>query len=399
MDIEESIYMLNPHWEENFFYNFPRQRFLVKKLKKLLKEPIIKALTGPRRVGKTVMLKQLINHLINTGVSRKDILYYSFEAKERVWDVIKGYLSIRGKQIGAGSIYLFLDEIQYAPDWEEELKKIYDTWEKNVNIFISGSSSLKLEKGRALLTGRFYSIEVGALSFSEYMALSGRTVKNELEFNMFLRRQLPYLAVNKDADPYAYIKEVVKKALYEDSTLTGIREPYLLDSIFKSVISIPGQIVKIENLSNDFQVSRNTMRKYLFALQQLNLVRKLYNFRGSIRKTEVKAKKYYPFYTALSFYTSKADEGHLYESYVAEVLKPSFFWRKSSKEIDFYFPEKETGVEVKAKKRVLKRELSTLCSSKLKMKRRILISKPNAVVESPCNVENFSILDVDAVKL
>ncbi|NPA22203.1 MAG: ATP-binding protein [Candidatus Micrarchaeota archaeon] len=391
MELRDALIYLNPHWKNGYFYKYEKERKWVAKLKRYLHEPIIKALVGPRRVGKSVILKQLINHLMKEGVERKGILYYSFEEGGSIWEVLKAYKMLMAREPS----YLFLDEVQYAPRWKEELKRIYDMEEKP--IIISGSVSLALEKGRESLAGRMYVFKIGALSFEEYLSFTG-SPKAEYVFQEFLTRQLPYLALHPEAEPYLYLSELVKKAIHEDSRLLGVGNTSLLESIFRGLMDRSGQIVIIEDLAQEYGASRPTISRYLQALEWLALVRKVYNYRGSRRKSEVKAKKFYPFYSMLAYYGGIPEIGLLYESYVAESTQAEFFWRKGNREIDFYFPEEKMAIEVKAKTRVRKRELSTLCNTKLDIERRIVVVRENTVLESPCEIEKVIITDVDNLK-
>ena len=82
----------NRHWVSGFVYPFEKKRDYFDLLVSYLNKKQIVALTGLRRTGKTVLFKQVINHLINGGTARKNILYFSFdEQKPSIDELLKEY--------------------------------------------------------------------------------------------------------------------------------------------------------------------------------------------------------------------------------------------------------------------------------------------------------------------
>ena len=82
MDLADEMFFFNPWWRENL--RLPRlegliQRKTYKKLEDSLEQPFISVITGLRRVGKTTILRQMIQNLLATGVAKENILFFSFE--------------------------------------------------------------------------------------------------------------------------------------------------------------------------------------------------------------------------------------------------------------------------------------------------------------------------------
>ncbi len=385
MDIKEIIYELNPHWEKGFFYNYERKRkeFLV--LRKELNSPLITALYGPRRTGKSVLIKQLIDYLIKEGIKRERILYFSFDLhKKDILTIVKSYREMFSHNFRRGRFFIFLDEVQKLHNWSEELKHLYDVYDRNVKIFVTGSSSLKIKKGSENLAGRIRKFMLNVMSFDEYLEFKGIEVKTEEEFNKYLYRQLPYLILN-DEDPSTYIKEIVEKYIYEDIAFEGIRNPSLMEDIFRIIVRSPGQIIKISDLSDDLEVSRNTLSYYFSVLEENLLIRKLYNFSKNARKIEVRSKKYYPFYPNLCVYSSPLypELSLIYETYVANVSNASYFYNKGGNEIDFIVGESlEVGIESKAKNVIKDKDIKTLIKNPLNLKKRVVVHKENSKILS-----------------
>ncbi len=90
---------LNPHWER-LYYEYPIERDIVPAIKEELSHSLIIAIYGLRRVGKTVVMKQIINHLMLSGVEPLDILYLTFDDFQgELMDAIGVFERIRGRRI------------------------------------------------------------------------------------------------------------------------------------------------------------------------------------------------------------------------------------------------------------------------------------------------------------
>ena len=104
-------------------------------------------LTGARRVGKTTILYQLIDELIKSGVEPKDILYVSFDNPILKFCKLNELLDLYEVNLsGDGTKYLFFDEIQYAEDWNNWLKVLYDQ-NPNSYVMATGSASPVITEG------------------------------------------------------------------------------------------------------------------------------------------------------------------------------------------------------------------------------------------------------------
>ncbi len=374
-ELREAILFQNPHWEgRREQLPVPREEF--ETLKAHLPLPHIVALYGPRRVGKTTLMKQLIAHLLSQGVAKEHILYFSYDtAVVSPITLVREWEALVGKRLERG--YLFLDEVQKLDRWAELLKVVYDTG--RFKLFVSGSSSLSVRKGRESLAGRIVEVEIGALSYRDYLRLSGEAEGWE-SYQRYLRRQLPELALY----PYninEYVESLVSKVVWQDAReLYGIERPDVLEGIFRFIAKEPGQIIRVEDVASSFGISRPTASLYLSILERSLLVRKLYNYSGNARKVEVRAKRYYPYFATLASPT--ASFGLLAETDVAEKLKAEFFYREHNREVDFVVVEgrkAKLAVEVKMSSRVRKREVATLLS--FPAERKILVTAPTTRVE------------------
>ena len=149
---------------------------------------IIKVLTGIRRCGKSVLLKQIIDE-IKSNVDDNHIIYINFE--DVTFSYIKNYLDlsdyINERITDNKKYYLFFDEIQMVENWEKAINSFKATL--NVSIFITGSNS-KLLSGElaTLLSGRYVSFKVLPFSFKEVIDFKKITDIRDIEdtFNDYI---------------------------------------------------------------------------------------------------------------------------------------------------------------------------------------------------------------------
>lgn len=351
--IKEVLQDSNPWWREEFKVEF-KEREINRQLQKFMPLPQILALTGLRRVGKTTLMLKIAEDSIKEGFNPRDIIYFSFDEfiEAEIREVMREYEALMEKDFRSrkGKYLLLLDEIQKLNGWEEQLKRIYDLFGKNVKIIISGSDSLFIrKKSRETLAGRIFEFKVEPLSFKEFLSFKGADLKptglyeKELsrlfkEFTLTLG--FPELVgVKEKAVIKKYIKEsIVEKAVYRDITaLFSVKDISVVESLLNIFMEEPGQLVEISELAKELKISRQTLSNYLSYLEASFLVKKLYNFSRSRRKVERTLKKYYPAIISadLLFREDDLSRSKVFEWLVVSQLKAEFFWRDPFKnEVD-----------------------------------------------------------------
>ena len=162
---QEDIERFNEWWftgKVRVALALPFRRKAFSRIIESLRERQILLVTGLRRVGKTTLLYQAVETLLET-VAPDCILYFSFEeALGSPKEVLEYYEKkvLRKPLEDAGKIFVFFDEIQYVEDWPSVLKQFYDLY-PNLKFFVSGSSSLLLSRDAVdKLAGRFFLLEV-----------------------------------------------------------------------------------------------------------------------------------------------------------------------------------------------------------------------------------------------
>ncbi|MCK4730516.1 MAG: AAA family ATPase, partial [Candidatus Aenigmarchaeota archaeon] len=224
----------NPWWKtgkvkEDLLKDYKRK--LYPKISEYVDKKQILLIQGLRRVGKTVIMFQLIQNQLKK-TKPDNILYFSFdEVAYDLKDVLKIYQEmILGKTFEKtkDKIYLFLDEIQKVDDWENKLKVFYDLY-PNLKIFISGSSSINLRKNsRESLAGRLFSFTLHPLEFDEFLELNGMDIKKiRAKPELWKRDILPMF--------YRYIKFGGFPELATEKNENFARD-YILNSVIEKII-------------------------------------------------------------------------------------------------------------------------------------------------------------------
>lgn len=362
--IKDALLELNPWWKQGFKVDF-KERELYHRIQKFMPLRQIIAFTGLRRVGKTTLMLKIIEDAIKK-FEPKRVIYFSFdEFKEvEIKAVLNSYEELTENNLKEEKNLLLLDEVQKVSNWEDQLKSIYDIYEKHIKIIVSGSESLFIRsKSKETLAGRIFEFKIEPLSFREFLIFKDakfepiNIYKKELEklFEEFVLTQgFPELINIKDKEIIRkYIKEsIIEKVVFRDmQKLFNIKDISIIDSLLNIFLEEPGQIIEISELANDLKVSRQTLSNYLMYLENAFLIRKLYNFSKNRRKIERKLKKYYPTIVSptLLFKQDDLSKSKVFEWLIVNQLKAEFFWRDPYKnEVDIVlFEKKIMPIEIK----------------------------------------------------
>ncbi len=378
--------ILNPHWKKNFLYNFPKKRFVFNEIIKFIKERFIIAITGIRRTGKTTILKQLINFLINNDIPRENILFYSFEDLKNINEVIEEYIKFKRIDITKDKIYFLFDEIQFINNWQGIVKQYYDIY-SNIKFIVSGSSSLFLKKDIESLSGRIIEFHLPVLNFQEYLLFKEIKLEDilnyeiEKEFLSYLKEQFIEIIGKDDDIKNIYYSSIIKKSIYEDiPKIYSIEYPDLLEKIFNIILSNPGIYLDYKSLGNDLKINEKTISNYVFYLENSYLIKKVYNFSKNRLTSEKKLKRGYVFATSFLFLNEYFEISKIIENFfVVNFFNAKFFWRDPYKhEIDI-IAQNEIPIEIKFKNKINKKDIKNLLifMKRFNVNKGILISKLN----------------------
>ena len=311
----------------------PTRRHLVAGVRRRLVQSLapVVVLRGPRQIGKTTAQLHLIEDLLREGVDPRRILRVQFDDLTEFARLESPLLRIvewfEQAVLGAtlnqaaregGKVYLFLDEVQNLRRWDTQLKFLVDN--STVSVVVTGSSALRIERGRDSLAGRITTLEGGTLSLTEIGAFAGLDVgepllrDNGLEvladpgFWRSLREQgeargpdrdeafrrfserggYPLAQANYDA-PWPDVAEqlnetVVRRVIQHDLRLGDRgrrRAPELLEEVFRLACRYAGQTPGPQLFAREAQraLGANTgvqrIRSYLSFLDESLLIRRI----------------------------------------------------------------------------------------------------------------------------
>ncbi|MDH7577647.1 MAG: ATP-binding protein [Bacillota bacterium] len=309
----KALYSFNSWWITG---NVPREatkpvrRFAYYEAHKVLHHPTIRrytVLSGARRVGKTIILYQLIEDLLEHEVPAKSILYISFDHPILKFCTIEEILDIYQENISGSSkeLYFFFDEVHYATQWDLWMKHLYDHY-KNCRVVAAGSASPVLAAQTAESgVGRWTIIKIPTLSFYEYCELKElddrpeipvdikptrlgnlspadleQLIRSLLMLQKYFHRYLllggfPEIALSDDI-PFAQRvlrEDVVDKVLKRDLTvLFGVRNVAELEKVFLYLCLHSGGLVAVDTIAKEIGVARQTVANYLHLLDASNLI-------------------------------------------------------------------------------------------------------------------------------
>lgn len=309
-DILHSLERDNPWWAMSapidLDKKFPHRRAYFKGFRDLafnwnVRRSII--LMGPRRVGKTVMLQQLISDAIKEGVLPNSILFASIDTPLYSGMPLQKLLDLFHKQTGCdpdGRRLIIFDEIQYLRDWEVHLKVLTDQF-PNTRFVASGSAAAALRlKSQESGAGRFTDYFLPPLTFSEFLDFSqleqtlisethnGRTKRYQAR-DIFALNNAFVDYINYGGYPEAVLnpevrtntqrylgRDIVDKVLLRDlPSLYGIQDIQELNRLFSTIAYHTGQEISLEKLSSSSGVAKNTISRYLEYLEAAFLIVRL----------------------------------------------------------------------------------------------------------------------------
>ncbi len=352
------------------------ERIYLQTIKSRINEPrmFIQVIVGPRQVGKTTMINQLIEQI--------DIPYI-FESADavpssntawlnQIWDSARVRLKMREQR----EFLIVVDEIQKIDNWSETIKLNWDkdTNEKiNIKVILLGSSRLLIQKGLTeSLAGRFEKTYLGHWSYGEMRDAFGWSLEQYIYFGGY-PGSAPLIG---DENRW---KSYVKDALIETSIskdilmLTRVDKPALLKRLFELGSIYSGQIVSLTKLIGEMQDAGNTttLSHYLTLLSDCGLLGGVSKYSGEQVRSRASQPKFQVYNNALlSSQSSEKFEdmvlnpkewGRLVESsigahlmnYAAIERFNLYYWREKSDEVDFIIEQggKCIGIEVKSGRR------------------------------------------------
>lgn len=334
------------------------QRSVIEQLEARMKEKrnFIQVIAGPRQVGKTTLISQLLGridipsqYISADGAGPQGAIWI-----EKHWEAARRALLTAG----AGELILVIDEIQKLDNWSETVKKLWDedTWSKiPLKLIISVSSRLLLQEGLTeSLGGRFEITYMGHWTLHEMQEAFGWSPEKYVWYGGY-----PGSAslVDDEMRWKRYLNDsIIETSISRDILmLTRVDKPALLRRLFETGVRYSGMELSYTKVLGQLQDSGNTttLSHYLTLLGSAGLLSGIEKYSGSVARQRSSSPKFMVHNTALMSssdaehfssirehparwgrYVESAVGAHLLDGYAKGHYK-LFYWRKGNLEVDF----------------------------------------------------------------
>jgi len=302
---------------------------------------------GARRVGKTMLMNQIIDKFEGKKLIMNGEDYDALALLEN--RSISNYRNLLN-----GVDLLVIDEAQHIPEIGAKLKLMADEIQ-DVRILVSGSSSFDLfNKSGEPLVGRSVPFHLTAFSQTEISQIENRLqTQQNVETRLLYGSYPEVVLMDNNEQRKEYLKNIVSAYLLKDILMfDGIKNASKMNELLQLVALQIGSEVSYEELGRRLNMSKNTVEKYLDLLSKTFILYRLGGFNRHLRKEVTKAGKWY-FYDVgirnalINTFTSlstRQDVGALWENYlISERIKKNL---NESSDKNFYFWRTYDGQEV-----------------------------------------------------
>lgn len=334
----------------------------------------IQVIAGPRQVGKTTVVGQVLDDIEIPFLSETadSVDPDNPEWISSIWANARSIMQVRRYN----EFLIVIDEIQKLNNWSEFVKKEWDsdTCNKiNIKVILLGSSRLLIKKGLTeSLAGRYELIRMGHWSFDEMRDAFGFDINQYIYYGGY-PQGAKYIQNEKRWRDYikdSIIDPVVSKDILMTTT---IYKPALLKQLFELSCDYSGEILSLTKMIGQLNDAGNvtTLSNYIDLLSDCQAVTKLYKYANDNARKFNSIPKYQVFNTALMSantgrgfekeFTDSKRWGRWVESAVGAYLVGNaeeygykvYYWREDNYEVDFVLEKKGVliAIEVKSGRR------------------------------------------------
>lgn len=335
------------------YYNIYAMNGIERDLKAVLDSKIGKGkvllLIGPRQVGKTTLLKNILTSIS----SEKKVQFWNCDESD-VRQFLSEANSAKLKSFVGNSDFIVIDEAQRVKDIGLTIKLLHDSF-PNVQLAVTGSSSLDLSNSiNEPLTGRKFEYNLFPFSTNELvnhtsMLEEMRLLKNRLVYGFYPD------VVNNPGEEKEILTNIVNSYLYKDVfEFQDIRKSSVIEKLVQALALQVGSEVSFNELGNLLGIDTVTVQRYVDLLEKAYVIFHIRSFSRNVRNELKKSIKIY-FYdngvrnSVISNFSPvelRSDIGALWENFlISERIKNNayhnkhakyYFWRTTQKqEIDF----------------------------------------------------------------
>lgn len=382
---------------------YRRSGYIVLRTRLQEQRRFIQVVAGPRQVGKTTMVRQVLESLRFpvTFASADEPGLKGSQWIAQQWDAAR----LAARQSKEGSV-LALDEVQKIPHWDETVKRLWDedTVKRTLlKVVLLGSAPLLIQHGLTeSLGGRFEMFHQPHWTFQEMRSAFGWAIDEYIYFGGYPG------AATLIADPERWAS-YVKNALIETTIsrdvllLSRVDKPALLRRLFELACAYSGQVLSYQKMTGQLQDAGNTttLAHYLDLLSAAGMVAGLQKYAGDKARQRGSSPKLQVLNTALMTAQSELtpDEvarqpevkGRLVESAIGAHLANAaaagecelFYWRENNREVDFVVKSGRflTAIEVKSGSRRYKLPGMEAFNSAFHPQRRLLVGADGISLE------------------
>jgi len=399
---------------------------------------------GPRRVGKTTVMYQIIQRLIDRGVSPRKLFWLRLDhpllMEVPIGQLVEPFLTEQATR--DDPIFLFLDELAYAEKWDLWLKTFYDeSWP--VRLVGTSSSTAAIRDRMESGVGRWDEQYLAPYGITEVLSLIGKRVDFEAEGDLhrtvlaamkrvdqfdfdairaartalLLLGGFPELLtgatitgdVEDESDAWllrsqsVLRKDAVERSIYKDIPQTfGINAPMKLERLLYILAGQIAEIVSPKTLSTDLEITIPTVERYVNYLEQSFLIFCLPNYSTSEETVQRRGRKLYfvdgavrnaALYRGIGPLNDPAEMGHLLENMVASHLHALaeqrkarlFHWHHRRDEVDLVYddPQSPMAFEVSVSKSHKLSGLTAFAKKYPKFENRCFFVSPDVAPLAP----------------
>jgi len=367
------------------------QRDALSEIREWLGSEKIIILKGSRQVGKTTLLKRIQEEMKQENPT----IFYTIDLEigNPLFSDPKLFIKYLENQLIEGKrLYVFLDEFQYLDRAGMFLKVVFDKLKENIQLIVSGSSSLEISRCKEFLTGRKIEIQINPFSFREYLRGSS-DVKSQLfsldnfsglrDFYSIYGDELrlrvmdymnwggyPEPSLERGERKRTILREIIGTYLQKDiAGFLNIAKLDAYNNLLRLLATQVGNLVNKNELANTLRLNMETVNKYLNVLEGTYVFSFLAPYFTNVRKELSKMAKVYvrdaglkrvilndPFHQSLDTLTGAEVENFVFihAGNMKGIQKINYYRTVSKSEIDFILHQegKLLPLEVKYKKQV-----------------------------------------------
>ncbi len=255
-----------------------REKYL-KNIRPFYKKPVIKVITGIRRCGKSVLLQQVRDELLASGIRSERMIAIDKELHEFDGIVnyrdLHDYVAVRSKNNSPTGYFVFIDEVQEIEHWEKTINSLLA--EQKYDIYITGSNARLLSSELAtLLAGRYVEFQIHTLSFSEFLMLRETTSAKKGNEGELFEEYLKYGGFPalhnfswEEIASRQYLQSIYDSVILKDIIMRNqVRDVAMLHRILHFLADNTGNITTAKNISDyvkslHYRIAPETVQNYI----------------------------------------------------------------------------------------------------------------------------------------